>query len=100
MGRIFTDGSKQEEEVVAALFPVDGQGRALATDLLRRLPLWATIIFQVETVIQRIVAFLEWCQGHLREGCEIIASDSRTVLSTVLRKCKFSNPIITQRWCS
>ena len=48
VGRIFTDGSKRDEGVGAAFVVMDGQGRVLATGLLR-LPPWATI-FQAEVV--------------------------------------------------
>jgi len=50
MGRIFTDGSKQEG-VGAVFIAVDGLGRMLATGLFR-LPPWVTI-FQAEVVAQR-----------------------------------------------
>jgi len=42
VGRIFTDGSKQQEGVGPAFVAVDGQGRELATGL-SRLPPWVTI---------------------------------------------------------
>jgi len=41
VGRIFTDGSEQEEGVGVAFAAVEGQGKVLATGLFR-LPPWAT----------------------------------------------------------
>jgi len=80
VGRIFTDGSKRDEEVEAAFVVGDAQGRVLATGLFR-LPPWVTI-FQAEAVAQR--AALEWCRDHQQEGGWVVASDSRAVLSNVL----------------
>mmetsp|Transcript_22060 Transcript_22060/g.41050 ORF Transcript_22060/g.41050 Transcript_22060/m.41050 type:complete len:168 (+) Transcript_22060:163-666(+) len=65
VGRIFTDGFKQEEGVGAVFVAVDGQGRMLATGLFR-LPPWATI-FQAEVVAQR-AALEYWCQEFQQEG--------------------------------
>ncbi|CAM9154426.1 unnamed protein product, partial [Heterosigma akashiwo] len=79
VGRIFTDGSKQDEGVGAAFVVMDGQGRVLATGLLRLSP-WAT---------------LEWCRGHQQERGWVVASDSCAVLSNVLSQRRLT-PITAQ----